>query len=585
MAEGTDNADAQIQEETISSLTEDLKSKVQNEMKQNGGGETVCDEKAEVETSDNRNGESETSETNGHKVEDEAKAENVSSTEQSTGEAKGKESAEGKEADEKKTEEAQKKDQPLSSTVAKHYNQIPAGSKEGRKQSRIFYLRNFNNWVKSVIINEFLEKVKRRKRTSDEINILDLCCGKGGDLLKWDKGRVDHVIMADIAATSIDQCKERYSKLERDRRRSHSRERVFATEFFAADCTKEILSQKYKKSDIKLDLTSCQFAFHYSFESYEQADTMLRNACENLRVGGYFIGTTADSNKLVKRIKECKEADSFGNSVFNIKSSSRDHFPLFGAKYMFYLEGVVDCPEFLVHLPTMEALAAKYNMKLVWKKNFHEIFKEYERDHAHLLNKMNALETYPASGDKTLTGVSESQYKSACDYLEKKSCKQVGTLSADEWEVAGLYIAFAFEKIAPEKPSSSHDRDSRKRHRDHSSDKRRSDSSSSKRSRKEEQVSTTTEEVYEIKDEIYDAEADMEEPTPSSSTTSEVVKAETEPKEQAVDDTNATSTTDEGIAGDSAPPVKEEEPASTVDANVEQMDTSESTAVVPENSG
>ena len=62
-----------------------------------------------VETSDNTNGETETSETNGHKVEDEAKAENVSSTEQSAGEAKSKDNAEGKEADETKTEEAQKK--------------------------------------------------------------------------------------------------------------------------------------------------------------------------------------------------------------------------------------------------------------------------------------------------------------------------------------------------------------------------------------------------------------------------------------------------------------------------------------------
>lgn len=41
----------------------------------------------------------------------------------------------------------------------------------------------------------FLNK-NRKKRTSDDINILDLACGKGGDLLKWDKGRVDHVIMA-----------------------------------------------------------------------------------------------------------------------------------------------------------------------------------------------------------------------------------------------------------------------------------------------------------------------------------------------------------------------------------------------------
>lgn len=46
------------------------------------------------------------------------------------------------------------------------------------------------------------------------------------------------LILSDIAATSIDQCKERYSKLERDRKRGYSRDRVFTTEFFAADCTK-----------------------------------------------------------------------------------------------------------------------------------------------------------------------------------------------------------------------------------------------------------------------------------------------------------------------------------------------------------
>jgi len=185
-----------------------------------------------VETSEN--GTTETP--NGTTEEEEAKSENVSST----GTENTKENEPVKEDEKKKEDQANKKDESLGSTVAKHYNQIPAGSKEGRKDSRIFHLRNFNNWVKSVIINEFLDKVKRKKRTSDDINILDLACGKGGDLLKWDKGRVDHVIMADIAATSIDQCKERYSKLERDRKRGYSRDRVFTTEFFAADCTKEV---------------------------------------------------------------------------------------------------------------------------------------------------------------------------------------------------------------------------------------------------------------------------------------------------------------------------------------------------------
>ena len=39
-----------------------------------------------------------------------------------------------------------------------------------------------------------------------------------------------------------------------------------------------------------------------------------------------------------------------------------ERIPLFGAQVDFHLEGVVDCPEFLVHFPTLEKLAAKYDL-------------------------------------------------------------------------------------------------------------------------------------------------------------------------------------------------------------------------------
>lgn len=61
----------------------------------------------------------------------------------------------------------------------------------------------------------------------------------------------------------------------------------------------ERLADKYKDKDQQFDLTSCQFSFHYSFESYEQADMMLKNACERLKVGGFFIGTTPNGYELV----------------------------------------------------------------------------------------------------------------------------------------------------------------------------------------------------------------------------------------------------------------------------------------------
>lgn len=61
----------------------------------------------------------------------------------------------------------------------------------------------------------------------------------------------------------------------------------------------EVLAEKLADPDLTFDLCSCQFVYHYSFESLQQADMMLRNACERLRPGGFFIGTTPDAFELV----------------------------------------------------------------------------------------------------------------------------------------------------------------------------------------------------------------------------------------------------------------------------------------------
>lgn len=59
------------------------------------------------------------------------------------------------------------------------------------------------------------------------------------------------------------------------------------------------LRKKFKDPSISLDLVSCQFAFHYCFESLEQAECMIKNASECLKPGGHFIGTIPDAYDLV----------------------------------------------------------------------------------------------------------------------------------------------------------------------------------------------------------------------------------------------------------------------------------------------
>lgn len=253
-----------------------------------------------------------------------------------------------------------------SSAVAAHYNELQEVGLEQRSQSRIFYLRNFNNWIKSVLIGEFLEKVRQKKNR--DITVLDLGCGKGGDLLKWRKGRISKLVCTDIADISVKQCQQRYDDMKNRR----NNEYLFNAEFITADSSKELLVDKFRDPEMYFDICSCQFVCHYSFESSEQADMMLRNACERLSPGGYFIGTTPNSFELIRRL-EASETESFGNEIYTVKFQKKGDYPLFGCKYDFNLEGVVDVPEFLVYFPLLTEMAKKYNMKLVYKKNIYGI--------------------------------------------------------------------------------------------------------------------------------------------------------------------------------------------------------------------
>lgn len=261
--------------------------------------------------------------------------------------------------------------------VAAHYNELEEKGRAERSKSRIFHMRNFNNWIKSVLINEFLNKVKQSQKLGEPLRCLDMCCGKGGDLLKWEKSGITHLICTDIAEVSMQQCEERYKKLVERSRGSNSSKKIFTAEFFACDSTLQRLREQYKDPSIQLHLVSCQFAFHYCFESLKQAECMIRNAAECLKPGGYFVGTMPDANDIMKRQREA-DSEEFGNDIYRIKFlSDTENPPLFGAKYNFELDGVVNCPEFLVHFPLLVKLAVKFGLKLVLKERFEDFFETH----------------------------------------------------------------------------------------------------------------------------------------------------------------------------------------------------------------
>jgi mRNA (guanine-N7-)-methyltransferase len=84
--------------------------------------------------------------------------------------------------------------------VVEHYNSRPDVGVVQRSESPIIGLKNFNNWVKSVLITRFAHPVLVRRSSSGSQRgssrggiagkVLDMGCGKGGDMTKWAKARV-----------------------------------------------------------------------------------------------------------------------------------------------------------------------------------------------------------------------------------------------------------------------------------------------------------------------------------------------------------------------------------------------------------
>ena len=173
---------------------------------------------------------------------------------------------------------------------------------------------------------------------------------------------------------------------------------------------------------------------------------MLKNVSECLRVGGYFIGTIPDAFDIMKRQRQ-SESNTFGNDIYNINFlSDPNDLPIFGAKYNFNLDGVVDCPEFLVYFPALVKLAKKYSLKLIENVRFEDYFQSKIGRGRGLLEKMQAVERYGLQGNRNMSRSNEDEYKHAKDFLIQKggydNRKRCGTLSASEWEATCKLTSF-----------------------------------------------------------------------------------------------------------------------------------------------
>jgi hypothetical protein len=176
-------------------------------------------------------------------------------------------------------------------------------TKETRKESKLYNLRTFHNWIKRQMLVGITSFIKRTKK---QVLLMDIAVGKGGDISKWNQAGITGVFGFDINAESITEANNRIKSFKP----KWPYIEVMVGSIGTDPVTKAIPSFLKRYNTNKFDIVSCQFAIHY-FNFAEVFSFVKKYIAPN----GYFCCTCMYGDAL-KRLSKINS--TYGNDLFSI---------------------------------------------------------------------------------------------------------------------------------------------------------------------------------------------------------------------------------------------------------------------------
>ena len=207
--------------------------------------------------------------------------------------------------------------------VREHYNKIGKQTLQDRSNDTHLNIRNFNNFIKSVVLQNYVRKGDW---------VLDLGCGKGGDLKKFNSINIESYMGVDFALNSLKEAEKRYKAMK---------PRNFGASFHPFNVYKNEMSlgRVY-------DAVCSLFSYHYAFTKDFDRKISARNVACHLKTNGFFIMTIPRCDEIERR----RSRNDLKNSFFEI-TFDRDDSP----DYYFKLGDCVDnCKETLFDFAELE---------------------------------------------------------------------------------------------------------------------------------------------------------------------------------------------------------------------------------------
>jgi mRNA (guanine-N7-)-methyltransferase len=267
------------------------------------------------------------------------------------------------------------------------------------RESRVKYLRSFNNWVKSTLI----DKYGKNGRT------IDFAGGRGGDLLKYIRSGTSELLLIDLSNESLRIARERYDNLS-DKGNMNKLETLRGN--IGNDLRQDIV-RVFGNNPV--DIVSIQFALQYIPESWDNLYNALDNMDYLLKSGGYVIMTIPNAELIRRRLTESTEIGNELYRIYGFTEGTDDRPP----SYTFYLEDSIDnIPEYILDL---QELINGVN-ELGWELIVNETFPDYYTSSRRTLEELKLA-------DKMII------------------FDENGKFPEDNWEIVELYKVLVWRKV------------------------------------------------------------------------------------------------------------------------------------------
>ena len=236
--------------------------------------------------------------------------------------------------------------------------------------------------------------------------LIDFACGKAGDLPKWINAKLSFVFGIDISRDNLenrlDGACARFLNFKKTKKNvpsvlfvngnsafnikdgsamlNEKAKQITAAVFGRGSKESEKIgkgvSKQYGKGVDGFNISSCQFAIHYFFETPDILKGFMKNIAECTKHNGYFMGTCYDGKLVFNELKKTKTGDSislieedkkiweitkyYGADIFDDNSSS------IGYRIDVYQESINQTiSEYLVNFDYLNRVMSAYGFEII----------------------------------------------------------------------------------------------------------------------------------------------------------------------------------------------------------------------------